>query len=77
MPQVITSTTAVRIAVARSEFTSFNPAFAKIAVNAAKTADNKAYISQYGKFDIAHHRPIAVPLTTDLGSSTPSPAAPF
>ena len=52
MPQVISSTTAVRIAVARSEFTSFKPAFAKMAVNAAKTADSTAYISQYGTFDI-------------------------
>jgi hypothetical protein len=41
--------TTVRIAVARSEFTSFNPIFAKIAVRAAKTADNKAYTNQYGR----------------------------
>jgi len=45
IPQVISNTIAVRIAVARSEFTSFNPALAKIAVNAAKNADNNAYIS--------------------------------
>ncbi len=37
---------AVRIAVARSEFTSFSPAFAKIAVSAAKKAEAKAKTNQ-------------------------------
>lgn len=40
--QVISKMMAVRMAVARSEFTSFNPAFAKIAVRAAKKAEARA-----------------------------------
>ena len=39
---------AVRIAVARSEFTSFNPALANTAVSAAKNAETNAYSNQLG-----------------------------
>ena len=42
IPQVIIRIIEVRIAVARSEFMSFTPIFANIAVNAAKRADNNA-----------------------------------
>ena len=41
MPHVMNKMTVVRIAVARSESTSFTPILAKTAVNAAKKADNK------------------------------------
>ena len=42
MPHAITTTTIVRIAVARLEFTPSMPIFAKIEVSAAKTADRDA-----------------------------------
>ena len=42
MPQAITSTTAVRMAVARLEGTPSMPTFAKMEVRAAKTADKSA-----------------------------------
>ena len=45
MPQDMITTTTVRIAVARFEFTPSIPIFAKIEVSAAKTADSSAKIS--------------------------------
>ena len=42
MPQLIRSTTAVRMAVASVEFTPSMPIFARIDVNAANTADPNA-----------------------------------
>ena len=46
--QVMNKMIAVLIAVARSEFTAFNPIFAKMAVSAAKKADSNAYNNQPG-----------------------------
>ena len=42
MPQAISSTTAVRMAVARLELTPLTPTFARIEVRAANTADSNA-----------------------------------
>ena len=42
MPQAITSTTMVRMAVARLEFTPSMPIFARMDVSAANTADKSA-----------------------------------
>ncbi len=42
MPQAMTSTTAVRMAVARLEDTPSMPTFARMEVRAAKTADKSA-----------------------------------
>ena len=42
MPQLISSTTAVRMAVARVELTPSMPIFARIEVRAANTADPSA-----------------------------------
>ena len=42
MPQAITNTTTVRIAVARFEFTPSMPILARIEVNAANNADSSA-----------------------------------
>ena len=42
IPQVMHRMTTVRMAVARSESMSFTPTLAKIAVNAANTADRIA-----------------------------------
>lgn len=47
MLQVKTSTTVVRMAVARFELTPDTPTFAKIAVAPAKKADNKAQTNQF------------------------------
>jgi len=46
--QAKTKMTTVRIAVAKSVSTFLIPIFAKMAVNAAKKADNKAYIHHIG-----------------------------
>jgi hypothetical protein len=45
--QVNTSTTVVRKAVARLEFTPSTPIFARIAVNPAKNAESKGHESQF------------------------------
>ncbi len=42
MSQAIINITTVRIAVAKSELTSFTPTLAKMAVSAANRADNNA-----------------------------------
>ena len=46
IPHVMKRMTATRIAVARFELMSRTPIFAKIAVNAAKTAESNAQIRQ-------------------------------
>ena len=45
IPHAISTTTIVRIAVARFEFTFSIPTFARIEVSAANTADNSANIN--------------------------------
>src|SRR5258708_37705027 len=47
MHQANTSTTLVRIAVAKFEFTPSTPIFARIAVIPAKRADNKDQVNQF------------------------------
>ena len=47
MPHVKTSTTVVRMAVARFEFTLFTPTFARAAVAPAKSAERRDQKNQF------------------------------
>ena len=73
--QDITRTTMVRTAVARFEFIFSMPALARIEVNAAKRADNKAYtihiiLCYYSRFSAS------VSLTARITRRTSSPVIP-